>query len=460
MALLRDLNAAGTTVVVITHDRELAAGLPRQISVRDGRVSQGAARGGDPMTAPALALGRLAAGDVLRVGAVGLRTRPLRAALSALGIAIGIAAMLAVVGISASGRADLQRTLDTLGTNLLTVAGGDNNNAAGSVQIPDGAVGMIERIAPVQNAAAISELPDDVHVYRNDHIPAQQTNGIRAYAADLDLLPTVGASIADGAWLNPAIANYPGVVLGANSAQRLGIGAAGPGVLVQIGDERFAVIGILSPVPLVPELDSAALVGPAAARKYLGGTGHPTTIFLRAIDEQVPAVRDVLAATANPSAPVPGGGVAAIGCSGREAGDRAGVQRTAARARRGRPAGRRGRRGQHDGDLGAGAPGRDRATPVPRRDPGPDPPAVPDRVVAAGRARRHRRGGAGRRGDHRLRGQSGLAGGHPRLGHRCRPAGHADRGGGGRHLSGHPRGPDVADRGARRGIAADPRAAF
>jgi putative ABC transport system ATP-binding protein len=37
--LLRELHAGGTTVLVITHDRDLAAGLPRQISMRDGRVS-------------------------------------------------------------------------------------------------------------------------------------------------------------------------------------------------------------------------------------------------------------------------------------------------------------------------------------------------------------------------------------------------------------------------------------
>jgi putative ABC transport system permease protein len=246
---------------------------------------------------------RLSAADVLRVGAVGLRTRPTRALLSALGIAIGIAAMLAVVGISASGRADLQRRLDALGTNLLSVEGGRSEDGRGTIQLSPTATAMIERIPPVLNAAALSKLPDDIHVYRHERIPEQQTNGIVPYAADLDLPATLGATVAKGAWLNPAIAAYPGVVLGAEAAQRLGVIDPGPQTLIRVGGESFAVIGVLRPTALVPELDSAAFVGPDAAAKYLGANANPTVIFLRASDEQVPAVRDVLAATANPEAP-------------------------------------------------------------------------------------------------------------------------------------------------------------
>jgi len=254
------------------------------------------------MTPRTPAPARLAPGDVLRVGAAGLRTRPTRALLSALGVAIGIAAMLAVVGISASGRADLRRALDDLGTNLLTVTGADND-PSGDGRLPGTATAMIGRIAPVESAAAVGKLPDDVHAYRNDHVPAHETNGILVYATDLGLPATVGATLAHGAWLNAATATYPGVVLGADAARRLGVVRAGPGVLVQLGDERFAVIGILDPLPLAPELDGAALVGTTAAQRYLGGGSRPTTVYLRAVDEQVTAVRDVLAATANPDAP-------------------------------------------------------------------------------------------------------------------------------------------------------------
>jgi putative ABC transport system permease protein len=235
---------------------------------------------------------RLAPSDVVRVGASGLRTRPLRAALSALGIAIGIAAMLAVVGISASSRADLQQTLDALGTNLLTVEGDS---------IPDTATAMIERIGPVTSAAAVRKFPDSLHIYRNDRVPGEQTNGIIPYAADLDLLSTVGGAVAQGAWLNAASATYPAVVLGSSAAQRLGI--LSPSGLLTMGGRTFTIVGVLQPIPLAPELDSAALLGVTATGRYLGITDHPSKVYLRASDAQVVAVRDVLAATANPAAP-------------------------------------------------------------------------------------------------------------------------------------------------------------
>ena len=239
---------------------------------------------------------RLRLGDLLRVGLSGLRARPLRAVLSALGIAIGIAAMTAVVGISASSRADLDRALAALGTNLLTVAPG-NTMFGESATLPDESVSMISRIGPVQSVAATGTVSDTA-VYRTDRIPAAQTGGISVLAAHLDLPGAVGARLASGIWLNAATARFPVVVLGAEAASRIGNVPA-----VYLGGRWFTVIGTLARVPLAPELDSAVLVGWPAAASYLDFDGHPTTVYTRSRDSQVPAVRDVLAATANPSNP-------------------------------------------------------------------------------------------------------------------------------------------------------------
>ncbi|WTW92510.1 ABC transporter permease [Streptomycetaceae bacterium NBC_01309] len=244
---------------------------------------------------------RLRPRDVWRVGVSGLRTRRMRVFLSALGIAIGIAAMTAVAGISSSSRAELDRELDALGTNLLTVAPGQSLSGA-TASLPPESVPMISRIGPVRQVAAVGDVPD-AKIYRNDRIPAAQSGAMTVRAAHLDLPRTVGAALADGTWLNPATERYPAVVLGADAAERLGVGAAGPDIQVYAGDEWFTVVGILEPVPLAPELNASALIGWPVAESLLGFDGHPTTVYSRSDDGSVEEVRDVLAATANPEAP-------------------------------------------------------------------------------------------------------------------------------------------------------------
>ena len=244
---------------------------------------------------------RLRLGDVLRVGGHGLRTRPLRVVLSALGIAIGIGAMVAVVGLSSSSQAELDRLLSKLGTNLLTATPGQSLTGEAS-QLPQASVDMVRRIGPVRDASGTGQVPD-THVYRNDHVPEEQTNSIGVLATRLNLLDTVGAAIASGDWLNQATSEYPAVVLGSSAAERLGIHQAGPDVLVHLGDQWFNVVGILKPVPLAPELDSSALVGWSIAEQALEFDGHPTTIYERSSDDMVDAVGDVLAATVNPEHP-------------------------------------------------------------------------------------------------------------------------------------------------------------
>ena len=241
---------------------------------------------------------RLLPADVLRVGSVGLRTRRLRAALSALGIAIGIAAMVAVLGISESSKSDLIATLDRLGTNLLRVAPGQTI-FGDEAKLPEEAGAMIGRVRPVESVSAVEGV--DVTVRRTDYIPEEETGGISVSAADLDLLETLGATIRRGVYLNAATARYPAVVLGSEAAERLGIDR--PGVSVWLGDHWFTVVGILNPVELASDLDSAALIGLPIAKELFGADGSASTIYVRANPDDLDDVRGVLGATANPEHP-------------------------------------------------------------------------------------------------------------------------------------------------------------
>jgi putative ABC transport system permease protein len=251
--------------------------------------------------APAtLASSRLRSGDLLRVGTIGLRSRRLRTILTALGIAIGIAAMVAVVGISSSSRADLIAELDSLGTDLLRVAPG--RSAFGeSTTLPESARATAERIGPVTEAAGITSVSTTVR--RNDLIDEDVTGGIRVAAADTEVLEAVSGELADGRFLDAASSQLPTVVLGADAAERLGITDVDDGVRVWLGDEWFAVIGILEPAPLAPDLDSSALIGYPVAAELFDTTTSPSTLYVRTVPEQVENVRAVLAPSVDPESP-------------------------------------------------------------------------------------------------------------------------------------------------------------
>jgi putative ABC transport system permease protein len=245
---------------------------------------------------------RLRPRDALRVAATGLKARPLRAVLSALGIAVGIAAMVAVVGISASSRAEIDQQLQALGTDLLTVEPGQQLLDGETAELPAESVDMVARISPVTSVSALGEV-QDVFVYRNDRIDEALTNGITTFAARPDLLDTVSGNIASGRWLDDALADYPTVVLGATTAERLGIAQTDGRVAVQLGDQWFTVVGILAPAPLAPELDAAALIGWPIAEELLGYDGSPTRLYERSPEGQVDEIRAVLPATVNPANP-------------------------------------------------------------------------------------------------------------------------------------------------------------
>jgi putative ABC transport system permease protein len=243
---------------------------------------------------------RLRLADLARVASVGLRTRRMRAALSALGIAIGVAAIVAVLGLSSSSQAGLLAEIDRLGTNLLTVTNGQTL-LGDTAKLPLAAPGMIARIGPVTSVQETGSI--DASVYRSPLIPAINTNALSVQAASLGLPATVGTTVAKGRYLNAATARLPVAVLGAAAAQRLGIDRIYPGERLWLDGQWFYVAGILKPARLAPEIDSSVLVGFPAAKRYLGFDGHPTTIYVRSETSQVAAVQSVLAATANPESP-------------------------------------------------------------------------------------------------------------------------------------------------------------
>lgn len=242
---------------------------------------------------------RLSFGDLLRVGSHGLRTRRLRTALSSLGVAIGIAAMVGVIGLSSSSQARLLSELDALGTNLLRVAPGQTLTGD-DASLPESAPNMINGIDAVENASAITNV-DGVTVRATDLIPETDTSGISVAATDPGLIDSAALSLRAGRWHDSASHALPTVVLGSKAAERLGIDRTG--TKVWLGDQWFTVIGILEPTKLASELDATALIGRPVAQQLFDASRSASTIYVRANPESVTAVRGVLAATANPEKP-------------------------------------------------------------------------------------------------------------------------------------------------------------
>jgi putative ABC transport system permease protein len=243
---------------------------------------------------------RLLPADLLRVGSIGLRTRRLRATLSAVGIAIGIASMVAVLGISQSSKSDLLFQLDELGTNLLTITPGQSLLGEDST-LPLTAPKMTARVGPVEQVASVRTT--EATVRRTDYIPAAQTQGITVLAADTNLLATLHGTVRNGVFLNDATIRYPTIVLGSVAAERLGITSVEPGLAVYVDGNRFSVVGILDPLPLAPDIDRSALVGFPIAEELLGAAADATTIHVRTDPETLEDARAVLPATANPENP-------------------------------------------------------------------------------------------------------------------------------------------------------------
>jgi putative ABC transport system permease protein len=245
---------------------------------------------------------RLRPADLAGLASVGLRTRKLRASMSALGIAIGVAAIVAVLGLARSSQAGLLAEISRLGTNLLTVTNGQDLSGQ-TAELPDAAPGMVARLPGVIGAQYTGTV--SASVYRSPLIPAVDTDGLSVDAASLGLPAVAGTSVAQGSYLNAATAREPVAVLGAEAAELEGIDRIWPGERIWVGGQWFYLAGILHSATLAPQIDTSILVGFPAAQAYLGFDGHPAELYVRTVNTPAATTRtdDLLAAQANPENP-------------------------------------------------------------------------------------------------------------------------------------------------------------
>ena len=243
---------------------------------------------------------RLRLWEAVRVGLRSLAARKLRSVLSALGIAIGVASLVGVLGLSESSKSALLDQISALGTNLLTIEAG-TGFGAGDAALPETALKRVGRVATVEAASAVYSI--DVGAYRNELVPADRTGGIQVFGTDPGLVRTLNGGVAHGSFLTAATTSYPAAVVGSVAAERLGIRDLDQPVLVYVGGRWIEVQGVLEPFALAADLDRAVLIGDNAAESYYEVDLAPSRLYLRVDQEYLDETRDLLGATVDPENP-------------------------------------------------------------------------------------------------------------------------------------------------------------
>ena len=238
--------------------------------------------------------------DLFFVAVYGVKARKGRAALTSIGIGIGIAAIVAVSGIAASGSADLLSTLESLGTNLVK-ASPQAGFFGTQEELPEGVIGMVERIGPVEEVTSTTQT--DLLVRRSNFISEFEGGGISTIVTSSELLNVIGGNLSEGRFITEGLSDLPVTVLGSVTAKRLGITNLSKPTKILIDDEWFGVIGIVEELKIHPDLDRSVFIGYGAAKTLFDINEEPTTIYLRANPTFIEDVVEVIAPSMNPENP-------------------------------------------------------------------------------------------------------------------------------------------------------------
>ena len=244
---------------------------------------------------------RLRRADTARLAAFSLGARRLRAILASIGVAVGVGSMVAVLALTASSQAQLVSTIQSLGTNLLTVEQGSGITGP-EKELPPTVGLSIARVDGVESVSSTAYIAG-ARVLRSDRVPSYRTAGLEVRAADPSLITTLQGRMLAGGFLTRATDRYRVAVLGYQAASAMGIANVSDRPRVWIGGAWFEVAGILEPLQLAPEIDRAALIGMPVAGELFGFDGHATRVYVRADPDRVATIARLLSRTVDPSRP-------------------------------------------------------------------------------------------------------------------------------------------------------------
>ena len=280
--LFRELNDEGMTIVIVTHDENVARRGSRRVNVKDGKLTAGEAPSRHPADGigPASAAARVSssamrARDLLSEALAGMLARPARMALTVLGIVIGMAALVATVGLTRTAGNRIISQFDQLAATELFISPrpGTVSGLIDPRAIPWDAPERLGRLNGVVAAGLLSEVNVQDALVRASPIvdPVNQSAfRLSVRAASPDLFRAVHAELASGRFLDDghSVRGDRVAILGPDAARRLGIDGVDRLPAIYIGDQLFLVIGVLRDVVRRPELLGSAIIPAGTARQH------------------------------------------------------------------------------------------------------------------------------------------------------------------------------------------------
>ena len=291
--IFEKLNRDGLTLVVVTHDPEVARRSARQIHIIDGRLSDHAIRGTrrslPAITGPALptrvSRSRIAIRDLLQEALAGMFARPGRMVLTVLGIVIGMAALVATVGLTRTAGNRIISQFDQLAATELFVTARPGA-ATGTIDpraIPWDSPSRISRLNGVVAAGMMSDVDVAGVLVSSSPVTdpaAQSAFKLAVRAGSPGMFRAVRADLAAGRLFDEGHAARADrvAVLGPDAAARLGIADLDRLPAIHIGDQVYLVIGILRDVARKPELLGSVIIPEGTAQRYFGLVGPGNVI--------------------------------------------------------------------------------------------------------------------------------------------------------------------------------------
>lgn len=286
--LLEKLNQDGLTLVIVTHDEKVAKRATRRVHVVDGSATAlPHGEQGNPATAslatavpPTVVRSGITSRDLLNEALAGMFARPGRMALTVLGVVIGLAALVATLGLTRTAGNRIISQFDRLAATeiFITARPGRTTGIVDPKAIPWDAPTRLHRLNGVVAAGTMSEVDVGGALVSSSPVkdPLHQSAfKLAVYAASPDLFRAVRAELKTGQFPDLGHANRADrvAVLGPDAAHRLGITSLEQLPAISIGDHLYLVVGLLRDVARKPELLGAVIIPEGTARRYFGLAG-------------------------------------------------------------------------------------------------------------------------------------------------------------------------------------------